>query len=239
MSQHDVKLFLPCRAGSERIPQKNTRAFAEWEHGLLQLKLATLEKVKGVSQIILDSNDEQVVAFGHLRQKNWSGESELVVKKRPNELGSSNTTTDALIEYALGHLNEGHLLWTHVTSPFLTHELYERIIQTYFEHQDEGYDSLMTVNRLQTFLWDGRKPINYDRTELKWPRTQDVSPVFEINSGVFLVPVPLAKKRKDRIGVQPYLFELNHVEAFDVDWPDDFKMAEMLWESQRRTRTSN
>tara|TARA_B100000683_G_scaffold273854_1_gene320517 strand:+ start:1044 stop:1763 length:720 start_codon:yes stop_codon:yes gene_type:complete len=237
MSQNDVKVFLPCRAGSERVPHKNTRPFAEWQHGLLELKLTALEKATGISQIILDSNDEKVLEYGRSRKSNWSGTAELYVQERPNHLGLSSTTTDALIQYALDNLQEGHLLWTHVTSPFLGHEEYERIIQAFFQQKDQGYDSLMTVNRLQTFLWDEQQPMNYDRDQLKWPRTQDVKPVFEVNSGAFLVPVDIAKTRQDRIGHKPYLFELNHIEAFDVDWPDDFTMAELLWQSKSQQRS--
>ena len=95
MSQNDVKVFLPCRAGSERVPHKNTRPFAEWQNGLLELKLAALEGAAGISQIILDSNDEKVLDYGRTRQSNWSGTAELCVQERPNHLGLSSTTTDA------------------------------------------------------------------------------------------------------------------------------------------------
>ena len=236
MSLDAVTVFLPCRSGSERVPQKNMRRFASFENGLLELKLNELEGLSGVHQILLDSNDEKVLAWGEQRQKSWGGKSELVVRERPNELGLSSTTTDALIQYALAGLEEGHLLWTHVTSPFLNTDAYQRILQAYARELQNGFDSLMTVNRLQTFLWRTTGPLNYDRNQMKWPRTQDLEPIFEINSGVFLVPVPVGKQQQDRIGQRPFLFELDHLQAFDVDWPADFEMAEQLWNNRRTTQ---
>ena len=48
---------------------------------------------------------------------------------------------------------EGHILWTHVTSPFIGPDVYDRIIETYFENIDHN-DSLMTVTKLQKFIWN-------------------------------------------------------------------------------------
>ena len=48
-----------------------------------------------------------------------------------------------------------HILWTHVTSPFISVSTFEKAIEQYF-NADE-YDSLMTVNKIQTFLWDKEK----------------------------------------------------------------------------------
>ena len=35
----------------------------------------------------------------------------------------------------------------------------------------------------------------------------------------------------DRIGLRPYLFQLNGEIAFDIDWLSDFKMAEVIYQS--------
>ena len=64
MSNDEIVVFLPCRAGSERVPHKNTRPFAGEENGLLGIKLMQLESVQSVASIILDSNDEVVLERG-------------------------------------------------------------------------------------------------------------------------------------------------------------------------------
>ena len=91
-----------------------------------------------------------------------------------------------------------------------------------------GFDSLMTVTEIQSFIWDDSGPINYDRTEEKWPRTQTIKPIYEINSGVFLADCEIYRKNKDRIGDCPYLYKLDQLDGFDIDWPEDFVIAQQM-----------
>ena len=121
------------------------------------------------------------------------------------------------------------MLWTHVTSPFVNENLYENMIKYYFENLKE-YDSLMSVTKVQKLLWDEEKPINYDRKKEKWPRTQTIKPLYEVNSGVFIADIEVYKKYDDRIGKKPFLYGLDEKEAFDIDWEVDFEIAGILWE---------
>ena len=56
--------FLPCRKGSQRVPNKNTRTFAGIEGGLLRIKLEELLKAQLIDEIILSSNDDEVIRIG-------------------------------------------------------------------------------------------------------------------------------------------------------------------------------
>lgn len=231
--------FLPCRAGSERVKNKNTRPFAGHDGGLLQVKLDTLAAVPSIHSIVLDSNDRQVLAYGHARQKTWQGHARLIVRERPNHLGASTTTTDSLIRYALDTLTGDDLLWTHVTSPLVPSTRIEEAIAAYRDRDPDQYDSLMSVTALKTFIWAdnerGPHPINYDTSPLRWPRTQDLTPLYEINSALFIVPLDLARQRRDRIGERPLLFALDRLEAADVDWEEDFILAETLFRLRHPT----
>ncbi|MCT7469058.1 glycosyltransferase family protein [Aliarcobacter cryaerophilus] len=101
---------------------------------------------------------------------------------------------------------DGDILWTHVTSPFLNANVYDDIINKYEEIKIQGFDSLMTTNLIQGFLWNKEGPINYDRTKEKWPRTQTIEPLHEINSAVFLANAEIYRNLNDRIGNNPYLY---------------------------------
>ena len=83
----------------------------------------------------------------------------------------------------------------------------------------------MTVTKIQKFIWNGGEPLNYDRSVKKWPRTQTINPLWEINSGAFLAPKAIYEDSLDRIGDKPYLFQLSDEIAFDIDWLPNFKMA--------------
>lgn len=222
-----ITAFLPCRKGSQRIPDKNVKPFAGIEGGLLRIKLNQLLACPTIDSILVSSNDERVLDFA-----SKFNDSRVIIDSRPDHLGSSSTTTDELIKYVPTIIKEGHVLWTHVTSPFITEVDYANIINTYFGRLDAGdYDSLMTVLKLQGFIWDDTKPISYDRNDLKWPMTQNIKPFYEVDSGVFLSSISNYKSFSDRIGVKPFLYPQGKMKSVDIDWPDDFIFAQQLWKS--------
>ena len=219
-----ITVFLPCRAGSERVPEKNTRSFAGLEGGLLKIKLNQILKINLVDKIILSTNDPRVIEIA----QNIS--DRIVIDVRSEELSLSSTSTDDLIKYIPSIITEGHVLWTHTTSPFLTNDIYSEAIKIYLENLEIGiHDSLMTVNKLQTFLWDKNGSFNYDRKIEKWPRTQTIKELYEINSGIFINSIENYIKFQDRIASNPYLMNTKGYSSFDIDWPEDFELAEMIY----------
>lgn len=222
-----VNVFLPIRAGSERIPKKNTKPFAGINGGLCAIKLKQLLKSKLVKTVIVSTNDPEVVDISNALYS-----KKIKVILRPDELASSSTSTDDLIKYVPEIMPEGHIMWTHVTSPFIGPDVYDQIIRTYFENIG-AHDSLMTVTKLQKFIWNSSEPLNYNHSVEKWPRTQTIEPLWEVNSGAFISSKKLYEKYSDRIGLKPYLYELNGEISFDIDWLPDFKMAEALYKSMR------
>ncbi|MDS3859248.1 acylneuraminate cytidylyltransferase family protein [Thermosynechococcaceae cyanobacterium BACA0444] len=218
-----VTCFLPCRQGSERIKNKNIKPFAGFNHGLIEIKINQLANVDLIDTIVLSTNDNTIIEFA----KTLSLEK-LVIDKRDDSLCASQTRTDDLIHYVSKIIDQGHILWTHVTSPFLTSKSYVEIIKLYFKSLDEGYDSLMTTTELRSFIWNQNGPVNYDRVIEKWPRTQTITPLHEVNSGAFLCDAYIYKNYNDRIGENPFLYTLDKIQGFDIDWDEDFIIAESL-----------
>ena len=223
-----ISAFLPCRKGSQRIPDKNIKDFAGIKGGLLKIKLDQLIQCSVLDRIIVSSNDERVLDFASKYE-----DSRIKVDDRPDHLGSSDTTTDALIKYVPSLISEGDVLWTHVTSPFLDESDYLKMIDCFKEKKAQGFDSLMTAIKLQGFIWDAQKAISYDRNLLKWPMTQNIEPWYELDSGVFIAPIDCYKRLSDRIGERPYIYEQAKLKSIDIDWPDDFLLAETIWKSKR------
>lgn len=222
-----ISAFLPCRKGSQRIPDKNVKAFAGVEGGLLKIKLDQLCKSKSIDSVIVSSNDSRVLEFASLYR-----EDRISIDERPDYLGSNTTTTDELIKYVPNLIKEGDVLWTHVTSPFINEHDYQIIINAYLEAKNNGYDSLMTVLRIQGFIWDENGSISYNRDHLKWPMTQSIKPLYEVDSGVFLSSIDNYNLYGDRIGLKPFLFEQEKIKSVDIDWPEDFTFAEELWKNK-------
>jgi len=86
----------------------------------------------------------------------------------------------------------------------------------------------MTTSAIRGFLWSAHAPLNYNRALEKWPRTQTLEVVNEINSAAFLNSAENYRRMDDRIGAKPYLHEINKIMGFDIDWEDDFAMAQCI-----------
>ncbi|OXA77564.1 N-acylneuraminate cytidylyltransferase [Flavobacterium aquidurense] len=222
-----VSVFLPTRKGSERVANKNTRIFAGFPNGLLEVKLNQLIKTKRIDEIVLSSNDEASLDYG---KKIAKQESRLKIIERPDDLALSSTNLIDLVNYVPSICTMSHILWTHVTSPFVMGEDYDNAVKTYFQTLNEGYDSLMSVKTIQNFLWSKEKNDLINRlTDIKWPRTQDLMPLYEIDSAFFIASKNVYLNNKDRIGVKPFLMEQSGHKSFDVDWEDDFELAELIY----------
>lgn len=223
-----ITAFLPCRAGSERVPKKNTRPFAGIEGGLLRIKLEQLIACKEIDNIVLSTNDEEVIQIADILS-----DDKIIIDRRPEYLATSATSTDSLVNYVPEIISEGVIMWTHVTSPFIDEKIYGEAINKYKQLISErSHDSLMSVTALRTFIWDKNGAVNYDRDKEKWPRTQTIEPFFEINSGIFLADIEIYKQLQDRIGKKPYLFETDDIESFDIDWEEDFYIAEAIFQKR-------
>lgn len=226
--QDPVIAFLPCRKGSERVPRKNIRAFGPYQNGLVEIKLNQLLACPLIDYIVLSTNDQEILDEGDRRPK----DGRLLLHRRDESLACSETSTDALVNHARELIeplaSASHILWTHVTSPFVTSLHYTEVITAYRDALHAGYDSLMSTTQLYTFLWSSSAPLNYDRNIEKWPRTQTLRPVHEVNSAVFIAPFSIYSSCIDRIGMNPLLYPLNRLIAFDIDWEEDFVVAEQL-----------
>lgn len=218
-------VFLPCRKGSQRIPNKNTRPFAGIEGGLLRIKLEQLLQVPEIDKIILSSDDETVLKIGAS-----FCDDRIQSMPRPEHLCLSSTSTDELIDYVPTIINEdATIIWTHVTSPFLSSETYSKMLALYYRHQDQ-FDSLMSVNASRTFMWNDKDPVNYNRMVEKWPRTQTLPVWYEVNSGAFITDIVTYENQHDRIGNRVQMYETSKLESLDIDWPEDFEFAEKLYQ---------
>ena len=224
-----IKFFLPCRAGSQRIKNKNYRKFYKFKFGLIELKINQLLKVKTSSEIILSTNDKNIIRYA----KNLNNDK-IKIDVRPKVFASNKTKTDDLIKYAskLFDLND-HILWTHVTSPFFTALDYERVIKIYKANIGK-FDTLMGINTIQDFLFYYNKPYNYNFKKTYWPNTQTLKKIYKINNTVFLTSAKNYIVHKNRIGFKIYYYEVEKLKSIDIDNYDDFILAETILQTKKK-----
>lgn len=221
-----VAFFLPTRKGSERVKNKNTRPFAGIEGGLVENKVRQLLETRLIDEILFSSNDETCMAVAE-RIK----DSRLRIIPRPEELCLSTTNLQDLICYVPTITDAEHILWGHVTTPLCGADQYDAGVQLYLDKLHEGYDSLVGVKELKNFLLNKEGKLVNNTTDIPWPRTQDLEPLYEINHTMFLAKREVYVEQKNRIGQKPLLHVMDEMHSFDIDWEEDFTIAQVMYKN--------
>lgn len=220
-----IAFFLPTRKGSERVKNKNTRPFAGMEGGLIENKIRQLLDTKLIDEIILSTNDEKCM---EVAQK-YSSDKRLRIIPRPDELCLSSTNLQDLICYVPTITDAEHILWGHVTTPLAGAEEYDKGIELYLSKLEEGYDSMVGVTELKNFLLNKDGKLVNNTTNIPWPRTQDLEPLYEINHTMFLAKREVYTELKNRLGNKVLLHVMDEIHSKDIDWEDDFTIAEIMY----------
>ncbi len=214
--------LLPMKGHSERVPNKNMKFF----HGrpLFHAIVSSLLDSKYIDKIVIDTDAEIIK---HNAKEKFG--NNVIIIDRPKEIQGDFVSMNEVINYDISQLMEYEFfLQTHSTNPLLTSETIDRACEKYFNLANE-YDSMFSVTRFQTRLyWENGKPVNHNSNELL--RTQDLPIIYEENSNFYLFSrTSFYENGKKRIGKKPYLFEINKMEAIDIDEPEDFIIAEQLY----------
>ncbi|MEO0438032.1 MAG: acylneuraminate cytidylyltransferase family protein [Pseudomonadota bacterium] len=224
-----VSIFLPLRSGSQRVKNKNTRPFLKDGTSLFQLKMRQLLALSHtVLEIVISTDDMEVMEQARPFQ---ASEENVTLIKRPRSLCLSSTKVADLIAYVPSVTRGDHILWVHATAPFVNASDYLGALSNYQRDIENGpFDSLMSVSKIQQFIWDDRKKsiINCNRTVNPWPNTQDLDPLYEINHAYYMADRSIYEELGDRIGKRPSLMVMDSVKKMDIDWPEDFELAAIV-----------
>lgn len=205
---------------SERVPNKNLRNFcgSPLYHRVMESLLAS----RYVAEVAINTDSDVIAADA---RKHFD---RVRIIERPESIRGDFVSMNTIIGHDLSVLSAEHFLQTHSTNPLLTNGTIDRAIETYFESLDQ-HDSLFSVTRLQTRLyWEDGSPVNHNPAELL--RTQDLPPVFEENSNLYVFSrSSFNRAGQKRIGQKARMFEMDRLEAVDIDEEADFRVAEALF----------
>jgi CMP-N-acetylneuraminic acid synthetase len=220
-----IAALVPMRHHSQRVPGKNYRSLAG--KPLYQHIIATLLQVPQISQVVVDTDSEPVMAG--LREHF----PEVVILERPAHLRADTVPMNEILLYDCSCVEADYYLQTHSTNPLLSAGTIERAIDTFLKAYP-AYDSLFSVTRLQTRLWDAQvKAINHNPDILL--QTQDLPPVYEENSCIYMFTRQNLVERGNRLGVHPLMFAMDAAEAWDIDEELDFAITGFLLEYKLKT----
>ena len=222
MKFEKIVALVPMRHDSKRVPGKNYRPMCG--KPLYAHIIETLLSVETISQVVVDTDSAPVIE-GLARDY-----PQVKVLLRPEELRADTTPTNEILVYDTAQVPADLYLQTHCTNPLLKAETIRRAI-TQLRNSYPEYDSLFGVTRLQTRLWDelGRA-VNHNPAVLL--RTQDLPPIYEENSCIYLFTRETLLSRRNRLGERPMMFEIEASEATDIDVELDFVIAETIMQNQ-------
>ncbi len=145
---------------------------------------------------------------------------------RPEHLCAEETPMNEVLLHDTQQVDADFYLQTHSTNPLLTANTISAAIQV-IQDNFPAYDSLFSVTRRQTRYWDelGRA-INHNPAILL--QTQDLPPVYEENSCIYIFTREILQLQRNRIGLRPFMFEIDPEEAWDIDEEIDFKIVDLL-----------
>ena len=134
-----------------------------------------------------------------------------------------------IILHDISKIDSDYFLQTHSTNPLLETDTITKAIQHFFDNYP-NHDSLFTVSKFQKRLWDSSgKAVNHNPSVLI--RTQDLKPLYEENSCLYIFSQESMIKHKNRIGKNPILYEINRIESFDIDDEDDLIITENIYKT--------
>ena len=218
-----IAALVPMRHNSQRVPGKNYRMLAG--KPLYQHIMETLLAVPEITSILVDTDSTPVMAG--LR----ADFPMVTVIERPQHLRADAIPMNEILAYDIAQVKADYYLQTHSTNPLLKAETLSRGIQSFLA-QTPAYDSLFSVTRLQTRLWDAlTRAINHNPAILL--QTQDLPPVYEENSCFYLFSGANLLAKRNRMGDRPLMFEIPRQEAVDIDEEFDFQLADMLMRSRQ------
>jgi CMP-N-acetylneuraminic acid synthetase len=210
--------LVPMRHHSQRVPGKNYRLLAG--KPLYQHILETLLACPEIDEVVVNT-DSPLVIEGISKDF-----PEVRILERPEHLRADDVPMNEILTYDTSQVEADFYLQTHTTNPLLRRETISAAVQK-FKSQYPAYDSLFSVTRLQTRLWDqlGRA-INHNPAVLL--QTQDLPPVYEENSCLYIFRRDTILTRRNRLGERPFLFEIPADEAWDIDDELDFAVTDFL-----------
>ncbi len=223
MSLERIVALVPMRHHSQRVPGKNYRLLAG--KPLFHHILETLLQVNELSKIVIDTDSPDI------REGIGQKFPTVDVLDRPEHLRADDIPMNEVLLYDSSQYPADLYLQTHSTNPMLTVDSLRSAIR-FMQKNYPAYDSLFSVTRVQSRLYDSlAKAINHNPNILL--QTQDLPPVYEENSCMYIFTRETIEKRRTRIGDRPYMYELDAIEAWDIDEELDFRIAELILQARQ------
>tara|TARA_B100001063_G_C16707360_1_gene526021 strand:- start:364 stop:999 length:636 start_codon:yes stop_codon:yes gene_type:complete len=204
-----IVAIIPIKKKSERIKGKNFKLIKN--KPLFHYILEKVIKCK-FDEVYVDS-DSNVV-------KKYCKKNKIRFIERKKHLSSRNSNGNDLLNYHSRLIEADLYFQVFVTAPLLSIKTINNCIKIL--KNSKLNDSILTVNKIYSWFWFNKKPVNYDPRVL--PRSQDAMPIIQETTGLYGIKKKALIKRKCRIGYKPIFYQIPYSESIDLDNLKDFEI---------------
>jgi CMP-N-acetylneuraminic acid synthetase len=209
--------FIPIKLNNERTPGKNIKPFSDGTPlmNFVQEALRNLKQAGIIDDIYVYCSDEAVKPY--ILQG-------IEFLKRPKFLDQKETKGTEIYKEFVRTVDADIYVLAHATSPFIKTEHIKDCVKAV---QSGEYDSAFCAKKIQNFLWSDNRPMNFTLNDP--PRTQDMKPIYMEQSTPYVFTKQAFLKYGARTGLNPYICECDEVECIDIDYPEDFELANAVY----------
>ena len=223
-----MKIFTYIKNDSNRINKKNFQLIGGlelWKHLIYELNelgseiYIDTDSTRVINDCNVDSKLSNVIAYPRKKQY-------IEIENDPdNDLSPANLMLENFLDTYVTDEDEIIVL-THVTSPFLKKETIKSVVEKY---REGDFEYIHSVNKEKDFgfLENFDNPINFNPNVIQ--RTQDLKPIYFSNGAFFVMTKRMFKKNKNRWGPSVYFYPLDSIEGVEIDYPEDLKLAKIIY----------
>lgn len=216
--------LIPIKLGSKRVPGKNIKPFYDGTPLMTFIQKVCLDS-ELIDDVYIYCSDDKVQDYILPGVK---------YLKRPEFLDNDNINANDFIREFMKTVDADIYVNAHTTSPFAKVETINKCIN---KVKCGKYDSAFCAENVKAFMWENGKPINFDPDN--FPRTQDLSNIYAETSIAYVFTKESFRKYNRRVGKNPYICEVDKIEAIDIDYPEDFEIANAIYKEIISGRTNN
>tara|TARA_B100000886_G_scaffold295080_1_gene221798 strand:- start:54367 stop:55026 length:660 start_codon:yes stop_codon:yes gene_type:complete len=211
--------FIIIKHNSVRIKNKNFKKIGKhqlWQHLVLKLKGKKVFIDTDSKTILKKCKKDYPWVTAYLREKKF-----INLEKVKNASPTLGMIKNFLLKYSKN--DNDIIVTTHVTSPFIQLKTISDAAKKLNNH-----DSVVAITKDYNFAWlENRKkkliPINFNPKIIT--KTQNLKPIIQSNGAFFIFKKKTFIKYNNRIGKNPFYYEINYPEALEIDTYDDLYLA--------------
>lgn len=208
-----VVAFLPAKGTSSRIENKNIKLLDG-----KPLFLHTLEKLVAchfIDEVYLDSESDEIFDLAENVKCKFL--------KRDASLATNATDGHSLFYNEASRVDADIYIQILGTSPFIEPSTIKKGVDVLLENPE--YDSAVLMKKEKQYLWEGKQPL-YDKHKI--PNSVDLPDTIIETMGLYIVRKSVILDKKKRFGESVFFLEADAVEAVDVNYPDEFVLANFI-----------